>query len=642
MLNKLSRNNLPIKDNQIASPEGFENIYEFPDSNPLIIVDNLCNIIYSNDQFRKVFGNISSESFLNINSEPNLRFLITSLIESNYNNLQFDLFLPNAVSENSSFNVEAERIKIFDNYYFVLILKTISEKTKLEERINNLHNALEYGKIPVIITDEHGIITYATTPFEKILKAGIELFFKNSIADALVFYLTNEDKKTLNDSVRGKRGWTKTISCVDESGIIQYYELMLNPVFRSENDIVNFILTAHDITSYVSKNLYIQKSERRLKSIINNISDLLFIIRDKDGQHQFENANDNFCKTFSIDKAFALKENIDSILCEELYDAIEIAIDKYNSNTDSFIEFNYNNTNSRHYSVKITSIDDQLEKEVIYIVSMKDITDQVLYQQQLKVAYEKEINLNKLKAAFLENMSHEIRTPLNAIVGYSEMIDDCINEQDYNTIKDLIGSFKEVMYRVLNLYGNIVEVFQIDSGELRLDMVILNVNQVLKSVYNKKKEKAQKKNLNFYLRLNENDLNIKIDWVRFERIINSLVDNAIKYTDSGDVVISSDIINNKVQITIADTGRGIKTDNILSLYEPFVQDEDGYTRKYEGAGLGLTIAYKLTMLMGGKLDINSNENIGTSIVLTFPRSNSRDKNSTFKPLDKISKNPMVG
>jgi two-component system sensor histidine kinase EvgS len=253
---------------------------------------------------------------------------------------------------------------------------------------------------------------------------------------------------------------------------------------------------------------------------------------------------------------------------------------------------------------------------------MKDITDQVVFQEQLKVAYKKEIHLNKLKAAFLENMSHEIRTPLNAIVGYSEMIDECIEEKDYKTIKDLIGSFKEVMYRVLNLYGNIVEVFQIDSGELELDMVTLNVNQVLKSVYNKKSEKAEKKNLNFHLNLDDKELNIRTDWVKFERIINSLIDNAIKYTDFGDVIISSNIINEKVQITISDTGHGIKTSNILMLYEPFVQGDEVYTRKYEGAGLGLTIAYKLTVLMGGEFDINSEENIGTNIILTFPKSKS--------------------
>ena len=618
MLNNISQNSLTSKKNYISLQE-FEEFYQLPESSPLIIVNILCNIIYSNESFKKAFAAAGIQKFFDLNTEPDLRYLITSLIGSNYNNFQFDLFFPSDTGfDSSGFNVEAERIYISGQEYFVLIFKTLKEKAKLEERINNLHNALEYGKIPVIITDEQGIIIYATTSFEKILKAGIELFFKNSIADALSFYLTGEEKRTLNESIRGKKDWTKTISYADEGGNVSYFELKLNPVFRGENDILNFILTAHDITNYILKNLYVKKSERRLKSIINNISDLLFIIREKEGQHLFENANDNFCKIFSVNKALSLKKNIGSILNEDLFNQIEQAIEEYNSNSGSFIEFNYNNAEGRHYGVKITSIEDQLEEEIIYIVSMKDITDHVLYQEQLKVAYDKEINLSRLKTAFLENMSHEIRTPLNAIVGYSEIIDDCIEDQDFDTIRELISSFKDVLNRVLNLFGNIVEVFQIDSGELELEMVTLNANQVLRSVFNKRIDEAGKKNLNFKFKLDDKELNIKTDWIKFERIITSLVDNAIKYTDFGDVIISSAHVNNSVQIKISDTGRGIKTKDILRLYEPFVQDEEAYTRAYEGAGLGLTIAYKLTLLMGGKFDISSEENIGTNIILSFP------------------------
>ena len=619
MLNNLSQDSLAVKNNYYNSFDEFDDIYKLQENNSLIIIDKLCSIIYSNDSFKKTFGDTDSEKFFSFSTEPDLQYLITSLIDSKYNNLQFDLFFTHETPfKNNSFNVEAERIIICGIEYFVLFFRTLDEKIKLEERINDLHNALEYGKIPVIITDEQGIITYATAPFERILKAGIEKFFRNSVIDALLFYLTHEDKRTLNESIKNKKDWAKTISCVDGKSNVTYYELKLNPVYRGESEVVNFILTAHDITNYISKNLYVKKSERRLKSIINNISDLLFIIRDKEGVHLFENANDNFCKTFSINKAIALKKNINEILCEELFEEVENAIEQYNSNDESYFEFKYNSPDRKQYSVKITSIDDQLEDEVIYIVSMKDITDLVLYQDQLKVAYEKEINLNRLKTSFLENMSHEIRTPMNAIVGYSEMIDDSIAEEDYGAIKELIGSFKEVMYRVLNLYGNIVEVFQIDSGELKLEMASLNVNQILKSVYDKNFKKAEKKNLNFHIKLDNKELNIKTDWAKLERIIDSLVDNAIKYTDYGDVIISSDMTNKKIRIKISDTGRGMKNNKILMMYEPFVQEEETYTRKYEGAGLGLTIAYKLTVLMGGKFEINSEENIGTNITLTFP------------------------
>ncbi len=479
---------MTIKNNYISFEE-FEEFYQLPESNPLIIINSVCRIVYSSSSFKKTFRNISAEKFLDINTEPDLRYLLTSLIGSNYNNFQFDLYLPPDTGiESSGFNVEAERVLISGREYFVLIFKSLREKTKLEERINNLHNALEYGNIPVIITDGNGIITYATSSFEKILNTGIELFFKNSIADALSYYLSGKDKELLIEFIRQKKNWIKTISTKNTGGKISYYELKLNPVFRTGSDELNFILTANDITN-------------------------------------------------------------------------------------------------------------------------------------LKVAYEKEINLNRLKTAFLENMSHEIRTPLNAIVGYSEIIDECLEEDDYETIRDLIDSFKDVLNRVLKLYSNVVEVFQIYSGEVELEMVTLNANQVLRSVYNKRVEDAENKKLKFNLELENKGLNIKTDWYRFEKIINSLVDNAIKYTNTGCIIISSGLAGNNVRIKISDTGMGIKSKDILKLYEPFVQDEEAYTRSFEGAGLGLTIAYRLTLLMGGKFNIESEENKGTIITLTFPTVN---------------------
>ncbi|MCL5029973.1 MAG: ATP-binding protein, partial [Bacteroidetes bacterium] len=131
-------------------------------------------------------------------------------------------------------------------------------------------------------------------------------------------------------------------------------------------------------------------------------------------------------------------------------------------------------------------------------------------------------------------------------------------------------------------------------------------------------EQAQNKKLNFQLKLEENELNIKTDWFKLEKIISSLIENALKYTDYGEVSIQSKTVDNNVEIIISDTGKGIEEKDIKKLLEPFVQEEDAYIRRYEGAGLGLTIAYKLTNILGGKFDIQSVKNKGTDVILTFP------------------------
>lgn len=618
-MNKLNDNNNPESKSFNPITE-FESLYQLSESNALIVVDATCRIIYSNSSFRKAFKYYHYQKFFDLNSEPDLRNTIQLLANSNYNNMQFDLYYsPEHNLDNNDFNVQAERILINEVEYIVLVFKSFNEKTKLETKINNLHNALEYGRVPIIITNESGIITYSTTSFEKILNKAIEVIYNQSVVDVLSFYLTNEEKKNIELSISRVEIWTKIISSIDESGNTLYEELKLNPVYLEGNENLNFILTANDITNYILKNLFIKKSERRLKSIINNISDLLFIFKKKEDQLFFENANENFCNIFSINKITSFKKSLYSVLEKNLYSQIFTAIEKIESSHDSNMSFNFINSNKRQYSVKISFIYDEIEKESIFIVAMQDITDQMLYEEKLKKAYETEISLNKMKTAFLENMSHEIRTPFNAIVGYSEIIDEYIQSKEYDSLIDLIGSFKDVLTRVLNLFKNIVEVSQIYSGEVELDFVTLNCNQVVQSIYNNKLSEANKKNLDFKLNLGVNDLNIKIDWIKFEKILESLVDNAIKYTDQGSISINTEEKGNEIQIIITDTGRGIEDQDLKKLIQPFVQAEDAYIRNYEGAGLGLTIAYQLTKLMQGEFSIESKKDNGTKVILSFPK-----------------------
>jgi len=623
MYNHLSLGNLNERKNFLSISE-FTSFYDVPEGNPLMIVDSGCKIIFSNGSFKKAFPLPDYKTFFDLNTEPDLGYLLTALTGSSYNNFHFDLYIsPSQGLIDYNFNVEVERILIEVKEYFVLIFKSLEEKAELEEKINNLHNALELGKVPLLTTDESGSIIYSTHSFERILKKGIESIYNVYISDALSFYLTNEERRQLDESVEKCRIWMKTISVMDTDESVHYIELKLNPVFRTGEENLRFILTANDITNYVLKNQIIKRSERRLKSIINNISDLLFIFKEKDRELLFENANDNFCRIFSIDKIKSLKKKIEIVLENRFLEFIKISMgklegNKSTGNDEGSEEFNYSTLNQREYRVKITSVDDRIEEEKLYIVSMHDVTDQVLYEKQLKKAYEKEMNLHRLKTALLENMSHEIRTPLNAISGYSEIIEDCAAEKDYNTILDLVLSFKDVLNRVLHLFSNIVYVSQIEAGELELEMVDLNCNQVLKSVYNRMTEEADNKKLKFNFNTSCEEINIKTDWVKFEKIISSLVENAIKYTDHGEVKISSEITGGNAIIRICDTGKGIEMNEIKRLLEPFVQEEDAYVRKYEGAGLGLTVAYKLTKLLGGEFDIQGEKNEGTSIKLLFP------------------------
>jgi signal transduction histidine kinase len=130
--------------------------------------------------------------------------------------------------------------------------------------------------------------------------------------------------------------------------------------------------------------------------------------------------------------------------------------------------------------------------------------------------------------------------------------------------------------------------------------------------------RAKQKDIEIELELADQEVVIKTDWIKLEKIIQAITENAIKYTARGKVVLRSFVFSQFAYITITDTGDGMNQEDIKYLLEPFSQEEQGYTRKYQGAGLGLAIASKLTKMMGGLFEIVSRKQTGTKVTLIFP------------------------
>jgi signal transduction histidine kinase len=274
--------------------------------------------------------------------------------------------------------------------------------------------------------------------------------------------------------------------------------------------------------------------------------------------------------------------------------------------------------NQVHYQCKVSLMDISTEDESFIMIIFNNITDQQNYQTKMSAAYEKEVQLNKLKSSFIENMSHEIRTPFNAISGYSEILEESIKSNDYKTVSELVVLVKEVLSRVSHLFDDILDMSEIESSEMIFEYVSLNCNQVLKSTYNRLKQRADKKGIELVLELADHEIVIKTDWMKLEKIVYAIAENAIKYTVQGKVVLRSFVFSQFAYITITDTGDGMNQEDIKFLLEPFSQEEQGYTRKYQGAGLGLAIASKLTKMMGGLFEIVSRKQTGTKVTLIFP------------------------
>lgn len=587
------------------------------ESKPLIIIDRNNSIVYSNQIAQINFG---LDSIHNISElQTNIKFaeLLLDFSQNIYPDLCINLKIKNTT--NSSFleyKAEIEKIELGDLEYLFVVFHPTENEMILENRINSIHAAIEFANLPIMTIDASGKITFLSQPMEKILGYRIDEVYGNFFCVPLENFLSKADLLTAERAFFLKQNWVKSISFINK-GKVLFKELQLVSFSNTNTGTNAFMLIAHDITDHVQKNIIIKESENKLKSIINNILDPLLILKRKDGKLFFEIGNNSFFKVFDFDKESLLNKEVKSVFTEKILNQVIENSEILLNDSLSAIEV-ISTHNLIHYKCKISLMNNQTGNELFVMVSFNNITDQQNYQTKLSAAYKKEVQLNKLRSTFIENISHEIHTPFNAISGYAEIMEESIRTNDQKTFTELVALVKEVLSRVSHLFNNIIDMSEIESGEMIFEYADHNCNQVLKSVHHKLKQFANEKNIEFQLELAQDEIVIKTDWLKLERIVYAIVENAIKYTAQGKVIIRSYVFNQFSYITITDTGTGMNQEDIKYLLEPFSQEEQGYTRKYQGMGLGLAIASKLTKMMGGLFKIVSRKQTGTKVTLIFP------------------------
>ncbi|MCZ7610145.1 MAG: ATP-binding protein [Ignavibacterium sp.] len=587
------------------------------ESKPIIVINRTNAIVFSNQAAQISFGLNNISNISQLQADINFAKILSDFFASSYSNINININVKNfSESTSGEYNAGIERIEIDNTQYLLIVFHRTEKEIILEDRINSIHAAIEFASIPLMTIDSKGKISFLSHSMEEILGFGIEELYEKFFCVPLESFLSKADLLTAERAFFLKQNWVKIISLKDK-GILRFKELRLTPFLNPNADSNAFMLIAHDITDYIQKNLVVKESENKLKSIINNIRDPLFIIKRKNDKLFFETGNNSFFRVFNLEKSGIINTDIKSIFTEGILKKIVKNSEMILNESLPSFEFK-EKFNLVHYSCKITLMDISTEDESYVMISFNNITDQQNYQTKMKTAYEKEVQLNRLKTSFIENMSHEIRTPFNAISGYADILEDSIKAGDYQNVSELISLVKDVMSRVSHLFDHIIDMSEIESGEVTFDYVYLNCNQVLKSVDNKLKNAAKLKNIELLTELSEEEIMIKTDWVKLEKIICAITENAIKYTMLGKVVLRSFIFNNFAYITVTDTGEGMNQEDIKYLLEPFSHEDDVYSRKAQGAGLGLAIASKLTKMMGGLFEIVSRKQTGTKITLIFP------------------------
>ena len=582
----------------------------------LLIVDSRGTILFPDSKTGKYnsIGGIKNISELNF--EPKLSHLLEKYNSSNSSCIA-DPVKYHIINkfDNKKYDARIKKITQENHHIFSIEIQPFVQGNEINISGDEIQKAMSTHDQFFIVTNSNGTIVYCTDAVKRILQNKIKILKGKKLPDVLDKYIRPGEKENLTAALFDGRTWQA------DARINARKEKFLNfrmiPVFDNEKRIKNFLVFGDDITYLFKERTAYERVAKLTKAVIDNIPGLVAVFRDRDDSIILGEANTKFFEIFNIQKRFSLNSDINSIFKTDFLKLLRKTIDTAYVKGAAYFEYTDEKEDVLHYGGKIVCIKDIIENGRFYILNMRDMTNILEYEKQLKSDYEKENYLSRLKTSFLLNMALEIRTPYNSIMAYSNLVDQYLKEENYDSIKELLDSTKDILKRVFKLFNNVTEVAQIESGDVHLKYDILNCNEVVRIAYVKMKEEVLGKNLDFEVEINPEKLIIKADWAKIEQAIILLLDNSIKYSSSGKITLATSKKNDFAEITILDTGKGISEEDLIHLTEAFNVEEDE-TGRLHGAGLGLTIAYNYTVLMGGTFNIQSKSKKGTKITLSFP------------------------
>jgi signal transduction histidine kinase len=222
------------------------------------------------------------------------------------------------------------------------------------------------------------------------------------------------------------------------------------------------------------------------------------------------------------------------------------------------------------------------------------------------------------KSQFLANMSHELRTPLNAILGYTELILDGIYGEAPQKAQDVLKRVESNGRHLLGLINDVLDLSKIEAGQLTLTLTDYSMKDVLYNVFSAVEPLANDKKLGFKVEAQPDMPNGHGDERRLTQVVLNLVGNAIKFSDTGAVIIKASSTNGSFTVAVKDNGPGISTADQGKIFEEFQQADNSATKKKGGTGLGLSISRRIVELHGGKLWVESELGKGSVFSFTLP------------------------
>ncbi len=504
---------------------------------------------------------------------------------------------------------EGKPVRMLGTHTDITTKKLIEEELGKSEQL--FRTLAEHSPVGIFRTDQAGSTTYVNKYWCELSN----LSFEEAMGDGWFKVVHPDDKKMLAEN------WEKATSHNTDSraeyrfllpdGRIKWVIGNAVPLRNADGIITGYLGTITDITERKEAEATLRKLSQAVEQ-----SNVSIVITNKDGIIEYVNPKFSEVSGYGIEEILGKNPKLSKSgyhtveFYKDLWDTIlsgknwQGEIQNKKKNGELYWEFDI-----------ISPIFDETGNITHFVAVKEDVTEKKKMFEELITAKENAEEMNKAKSSFFANMSHELRTPFVGILGFAELLEETLTDPEE---KDFAAKIVQSSLRLTDTLNKILNISRLESAFYELNLTPVNINELITDISGLFVQYAKTNNTVIKVETEFIDREIKTDIKLLEEILNNLLNNAVRFTKNGEIKIRSEKINSFLRLTVSDTGIGIPEDKQAIIWQEFRQASEGFNRSFEGTGLGLTLTRKYVILLGGTINMESEENKGTIFTIEIP------------------------